>query len=293
MRVKIFDEPFEVTQKFGVNPQNYIKYGFKAHEGIDLIPASRRTGVKMYSPISGVVVRDQDVSRDGYGIFNVIWNEEKKIAVWMCHMKRNYLNYGDEVRKGEMVVGLMGGTGNVTGDHLHLMLCETDKNGVRINTDNGYKGFIDPWPLLSGKIEGGEEDMTKQEKRDLEEALELARDNNKRVVEVESFKSGSAFGKNWAVESERLGDRIHAGVKKELEKIFLDQFALKGHTHNKVPEHTHGDIYALRDHRHDDLYSQVGHTHENLGPDKVEKGMIITFKKWFNKFLDMLGSKKK
>ena len=33
-----FKGGFEITQVFGANPQIYKEYGFKGHEGIDLVP---------------------------------------------------------------------------------------------------------------------------------------------------------------------------------------------------------------------------------------------------------------
>jgi len=42
----------------------------------------------------------------------------------------------------------MGSTGNSTGAHLHLGLRLADANGNAVNTDNGYKGFVDPLEAL-------------------------------------------------------------------------------------------------------------------------------------------------
>jgi septal ring factor EnvC (AmiA/AmiB activator) len=51
------------------------------------------------------------------------------------------------VRAGE-VIGVMGATGNTQGAHLHLNVRKTDDNKNPIETNNGYKGFVNPLPIL-------------------------------------------------------------------------------------------------------------------------------------------------
>ncbi len=97
-----------------------------------------------------MVVRDRDVPQKDYGNFVVIWNRENHRGWWYCHLAKNVVSLGQEVRAGE-ILGVMGNTGNSHGYHLHLGLRMADANGYAVNLDNGYRGFLDPLPLLEGR----------------------------------------------------------------------------------------------------------------------------------------------
>ena len=149
---KVFDEEADITQLFGANPEYYQKWNFNGHEGIDLVPKSRKLKVPIYAVEGGVVVRDTDdplgdPPNKNYGKKVVIWNPETRRAWWYCHLDSNVLSIGQIVKEGDLV-GYMGDTGNTQGAHLHLGCRLSDANGVAVNTDNGYKGFIDPLPFL-------------------------------------------------------------------------------------------------------------------------------------------------
>lgn len=136
-----------ITQKFGERPEYYKQFGLAGHEGIDLIPKdSDRT---IYCIEDGVVVRDVDNPNSGpYGIYCVIWNEKTKRAWWYCHASVNNVSLGQVFKRGDKIA-VMGGTGNVSGDHLHLGLRTSDINGNAINLNNGYLGFINPLPTMN------------------------------------------------------------------------------------------------------------------------------------------------
>lgn len=156
---KPFNNGYEITQGFGNNPAYYGQWGFDGHEGIDLIPTDDDWTV--HSIESGVVLRDIDTPRDNYGIHCVIWNEKNKRALWYCHLENNSVITGQEIWEGQPI-GKMGATGVVTGAHLHLGLRETDSDANPINTDNGYKGFIDPLVLL-GELSSGEGEFMEED----------------------------------------------------------------------------------------------------------------------------------
>ena len=140
-----FKNGYKITQVFANNPDYYGQWGFKAHEGLDLIPLD--SDWTIYSMEDGVVVQDVDSPRDNYGKYCVIWNKENKRAFWYCHMDSNVISIGQSVKAGDKL-GKMGSTGNSSGAHLHLGLRKSDSNGSAVNLNNGFKGFIDPLPLL-------------------------------------------------------------------------------------------------------------------------------------------------
>ena len=136
---KFFKSSYKITQYFGNNPEYYKKFGFNGHEGVDY---GTPTGVELLAPFDGIILRDTDNAKeDNYGIKVVIWSPELKIALWFCHLENNLVSDGDKVKAGQ-VIGHTGNTGNSTGAHCHINFCETDATGNRINTSNGYKGFL-------------------------------------------------------------------------------------------------------------------------------------------------------
>lgn len=136
-----------ITQKYKNNPTYYAQFGLKGHEGIDLVPLNGSWDI--FCIEGGEIIKDIDDPRGGgaYGNHIVIWNKANKRAWYYCHMASNQVSNKQTIRRGDKI-GVMGATGNTKGAHLHLNLCETDENGVRLNKDNGYLGFIDPLPVL-------------------------------------------------------------------------------------------------------------------------------------------------
>lgn len=172
---QIFRSKFTITQKFGVNPEYYGKFGLKGHEGLDLIPTGSDWTV--YALEDGVVVRDEDNKRSGsYGVYVTLWHAQSKKATQYCHLELNLVDQGMQVKKGQ-AIGKMGSTGNSTGPHLHLNLFNVDDSGVRLNRDNGFLGGIDPEPYLN-------EDDTQA----VIDELRKARDTNWNLYQAEVKK---------------------------------------------------------------------------------------------------------
>lgn len=146
--IKVFNSPFRVTQKFGINSDYYKQFGLTGHEGLDLVPTSSDWSV--YSlPYKGKVVKDIDMASKGgaYGITDTIWYPEIGEAWQYCHLKTNTLYEGQEIDPG-IYIGQMGDTGNTKGAHLHVNRFKVNVNGIRLNKDNGTLGGIDPLPFL-------------------------------------------------------------------------------------------------------------------------------------------------
>ena len=138
--MKVFMSDSRVTQDFGVNRQNYIRYGLEGHEGIDLIPS--RADWTVLSLFDGRVTR-VTLDHPAYGKLIEITNDNHIQVIRYCHMENIYVELGETVRVGQRV-GKMGTTGRSTGPHLHLMYCVQDMSGARLHLDNGFKGWIDP-----------------------------------------------------------------------------------------------------------------------------------------------------
>lgn len=135
----IFEGEYPTSQKYGVNAAYYQQYGFAAHEGTDY---ATPTGVNILCPFEkGIIIRDVDAPVDAYGGHLVVWDPVQKVAVWYCHLSKNNASIGQEFTRGQ-VMGQTGNTGNSSGPHLHVNFVETDENKNRLNTNNGYKGFL-------------------------------------------------------------------------------------------------------------------------------------------------------
>jgi len=137
----IFVGNFPVSQKYGVNPDYYKQVSrgtiTRGHEGVDW---ATPTGTPILAPFNGIIVRD-NITDKIYGKLIVLWDPLQKCAVWFCHLDREVVNYGQEVKRGD-ILGYTGNTGNSTNSHLHLNFCETDAQGYRINQNNGSLGFL-------------------------------------------------------------------------------------------------------------------------------------------------------
>lgn len=136
-----------LTQGFGENPQDYQKFSLNGHEGLDYIPKDEDK--RVYAVESGLVVSDIDdpVQGKSYGINVVIYVPANRRLWTYAHLAQNFVNKGDKVLRGQPI-GMMGDTGNTRGAHLHLGLRQTDAAGNPINGSNGFKGFVDPAPVV-------------------------------------------------------------------------------------------------------------------------------------------------
>jgi len=135
----IFEGDYPISQQYGVNASYYQQFGFAAHEGTDY---ATPTGVNILCPFEkGIIIRDVDAPVDAYGGHLVVWDPVQKVAVWYCHLSKNNASIGQEFTRGQ-VMGQTGNTGNSSGPHLHVNFVETDENKNRLNTNNGYKGFL-------------------------------------------------------------------------------------------------------------------------------------------------------
>jgi len=177
----------DVTQWFAENPALYAHMGLQGHNGADLV---RPHGEDMYAIEDGEVV---EVKEDAGGFGKHLRfvsdkaNRRGFYHEWTYgHNSENLVKVGDKVKAGDLIAR-MGNTGFVVsgatpfwksnpfaGTHLHLGLREVKKtrsNAWRypnskmwlsvVNYGNGYKGAIDPYPVLANLSE--EEEYTRSQ----------------------------------------------------------------------------------------------------------------------------------
>lgn len=133
----IFEGNYPVSQKYGNNPTYYKPFGLAGHEGVDW---TTPVGVKLIVPFeTGKILRTGWDPQ--YGYYIVIWDATQKCAVWYCHCSSINVMAGQSIPRGKLV-GYTGASGNVTGPHLHCNFVETDQYANRLNTGNGYQGFL-------------------------------------------------------------------------------------------------------------------------------------------------------
>lgn len=144
--VRVEDGAFiNVGNLFGANPQNYIQFGLKGHNGTDFIA---KNGTPIHAAHDGLVEFREDKNPDGsykgFGRYARITNEWG--STYYAHQLK-FEGKDRQVRAGNLI-GYVDTTGYSTGPHLHF--------GFRpINADmnNGYGGCVDPQQYLAGENE--------------------------------------------------------------------------------------------------------------------------------------------
>lgn len=156
-------KPYQIGQKFGECYPSVCAYykqmGLSGHNGIDSVAAdgtivrAAHDGVVTFAGEDGsgglgVVVRtnEQFQYKDGAAFFKTIYWHMKVGEIWA--------RPSQVVRTGEPL-GLSDNTGLSTGPHLHfgikpLNQGESDWQWWNAESENGYKGAVDPMPYFTG-----------------------------------------------------------------------------------------------------------------------------------------------
>ena len=100
-----------VTSEFGWRTCPY--HGRELHAGLDMAAPS---GTPIRAALAGTVVKS--TYHSSYGNYTVI-DHGNGMTTGYAHQSRRLVSVGDRVEAGE-VIGLVGSTGNSTGNHLHL-----------------------------------------------------------------------------------------------------------------------------------------------------------------------------
>lgn len=127
----------------GIGEDHISQDFWSGHGALDIWAAE---GTPIVASRGGVVVATEATNPqelDGYGNCVVVYHEDGTESYY-AHMSRRDVNKGDRVYLGQQL-GLVGSTGNSTGDHLHFE--------IRVNAtpDEFYWGErIDPLPHVTG-----------------------------------------------------------------------------------------------------------------------------------------------
>lgn len=138
---------YRLSQKFGMRPEYYKKYGHRGHNGIDIAPTiPGRKDMYVFAPHEGYVELGDEGSK-GYGKYVTILskpynNEGHRRKSDMAHLSKFLVENGQYVGSGDPI-GIMGTTGDSTGIHLHWSYKIADKDGYTMNKNNGYNGALD------------------------------------------------------------------------------------------------------------------------------------------------------
>lgn len=172
-----FEGNYQLTQKFGENPDAYIKFGMLGHNGLDY---ALPTGTKVLAPHFGKVI---EVVWDpsGYGLYIKIENDKEGSV--LAHLKENYISVGAEVTEGQLIAS-SNNTGNSTGPHLHWGYYRFPRD-----RNNGYAGFIDQLPFLTPpepledieKLKDKIADLEATEKRLIQERDQIVREYENKI----------------------------------------------------------------------------------------------------------------
>ena len=159
--------PWRVNQSFGANtacynpntgkvvscdgrhpPAGYrsVYSTMKGHNGID---AFALTWQRCYAAAMGVVIEKETEPARGLGIGILHEHEGKFYKTRYWHLAGIDVDMGEQVSAGQLI-GYCDNTGYSSGTHLHFELKEVDQFGNTLNPENGYKGAIDPKPLMFG-----------------------------------------------------------------------------------------------------------------------------------------------
>ncbi|MEY8742654.1 peptidoglycan DD-metalloendopeptidase family protein [Bacillales bacterium AN1005] len=117
------------------------RWGTK-HQGID-IGLGGRSNVKIYAAADGTVSRSYLSSSYGNVVFIQHKIDGKQYETVYAHMQNRAVSAGAKVKQGQFL-GYMGGTGNVTGPHLHFEVHQPSWNISKTNS-------IDPALLIDFK----------------------------------------------------------------------------------------------------------------------------------------------
>lgn len=128
-----------ITQKFNVNPQDYAKFGYPGHNGIDI--GTKSTPIGCYT--DGEIIR-AEFDQTGYGFLVIVKHliDDLAFETLYAHLRNIAVRVGQKIQEGELI-GVSDSTGNSTGDHLHFEI----RVPALISPSNPWKkGQIDPAP---------------------------------------------------------------------------------------------------------------------------------------------------
>ncbi len=164
-------QPFNLTQIFGVNPQNYAKFGLAGHNGWDVrtkYPDTPEGFREILASFNSKFYKVGDEGNSGYGkYFEVLVQLNGLWKVTYAHCKEN--RPLELTTRGERL-GISDNTGNSTGPHLHFTVKRVKWNGAVLevlNKNNGYFGAVNPQEFFDELKEIKDMTITDQTKIEL------------------------------------------------------------------------------------------------------------------------------
>lgn len=146
-------DSLQVTQPFGVNPENYAQFGLKGHEGVDLKTRFGKPSISfwndlmgwrpVYAVCNGVVIVLYDLKKYGTHIY---LTDAQGNRYLYAHLKNARCATGQTVKEGD-IIAVSDNSGNTTGAHLHF-----GYRPVGFDVNNGYGGFVDPMVLFNQPV---------------------------------------------------------------------------------------------------------------------------------------------
>ena len=178
-----------VTQPFGVNPKYYNPIGLDGHDGLDL---RARTPKECYAVCDGII-HSAGFDNDGGGYVKVMSDEKNvggqiiKLEILYYHLSQEDVDNLQRVSNGDYLA-LTGNTGRYSSaSHLHFKVRPhyKTKTGWFIDWNNGFKGAVDPMPMMSGELQQVDEYYGKKRNWIIEYTFRFA--NTPEGVEVTPF----------------------------------------------------------------------------------------------------------
>jgi len=145
-----------INQPFAANAVSFYKdLGMKGHNGTDWWCPVGTTLFAVQDGTIGYINNPKTVDyNDGYGGFvELLFTVGvKKYRYIYGHLETTRVKRGQRIYAGQ-VIGTGDNTGKyTTGSHLHSGLMELDGNGARLNTGNGYLGYVDDAPYYISEL---------------------------------------------------------------------------------------------------------------------------------------------
>lgn len=140
-------EPFELTQEFGVNKDNYKQFGLEGHNGWDFRTKFPDTPNGHRNILASWLYSFYRTGNDpkGYGLFLEVTCQLKSLwKLTFAHCKS--IEAFQIKNEGEMLA-ISDNTGNSTGAHLHLTVKRIkieNNQHVTLDNNNGYFGAVNP-----------------------------------------------------------------------------------------------------------------------------------------------------
>lgn len=145
----LFNVPYTLTSKFGVQ-RDYGRHEGSDYDVLSILPDSKESVLCVY-PGKVRYIRPNPDGSKAYGNYVLVDHEYNghRFATWYCHLDKIYVEAGATLKAGD-IVGEIGATGNVTGEHLHLNM---QVFFLDINTEWVLTNVIDPdrfFPMHTG-----------------------------------------------------------------------------------------------------------------------------------------------